>query len=465
MTNLFTVSVNKNNVTKDNAFRVLGIALPLFLALGLFVNYLAPGGEKTVRYTVGQVSPYVQRLLPDERVENGKLLDEPVYFSVFAPPGDFEKVTVSIEAETGKSAVLEVGALKDLFSQAFDFRPLVNTVLEGLEGSGWAKRALPGLGPDAVAYYRGGITEGVADNEVATYRAALPWNPPKGTLTSAREHVYVLPLKGSHELYTAIGDGEGFSLTMAYRDLNLVPGDDSGTIRMFNALGEVVAETALPNDGSSVTLAPDGLIKGVYRIQLSVTSDIVFESFKTKANYLVLKNTLTLAPHDGQVVLNTSAKSLTLEPKTAASLGSVNFGGKVIELKTVGEKVSGVSTGRVLSPLVVDEEGELKITGEGFFALASSAFFTPEPAGFQSFMAEESAYKVLVANPPLSSATFELSGLAKENGAYKFALSAPLLHKSGGDVTVKSITLLFEKDANPQALFASVKHFVKKLFF
>jgi hypothetical protein len=228
----------------------------------------------------------------------------------------------------------------------------------------------------------------------------------------------------------------------------------------------------MPNDGA---LLLEGLPSGVYRAVFSTTSDTVFAGVKAPSSYVAFKNSLTL--YSG-VHLNTNAKAITIEPLNAEALGTVTFGGKDVALGSVGEKVKVVSVNAVTSELVIPtnnygSKGEYKVTGEGFFSEADAPFFAPEPAGFSNFIADQDAYNIVVAEVPepevkgdvlTNGADFDLTTLAKENGAYKFALSVPRVHEKDGGATIKRVTVTFKKPSSIMETLRGLKHFVKLLF-
>ncbi len=470
------------------------VAVPILLFFGLLYNYLGLSGEKIVHYTVGDSSPFVQSLLPSDRVskvENGsvKLLEEPVYFSVFAPPGNWQTADVKIDFQTGDQAILELGVLRDLFAQAFDFKPLANTVVEHLEANGWVGRPLAQLGENVNVFIRkefvGAPPSSIKDAQIGIYKASLPWSPPPGATASKKDKTYSLMLRGPHELFTAIGDKEPLRISILLDDLNEAVGSDEGAIRIYSQKGGMVSETVFADDGNTtadgslspsrtVVVAPDGLPAGTYRIVLSGTSDIVFDEFVTKQNYLVVKNSMTIKPHTGAIALNTNAKKITVEPLAVGALGTTVFGQTKMALEKVNEKVSGVSIDRDVSSLILPGGG-VKITGEGFFALANAAFFIPEPAGFSNFLAAPDRFRAIVAFfPPqmrdghwrTATTKYELSTLAKERGAYKFVISAPLVHETDGGVEIHSIDVTFKKPQTTfRSLFSSLKSFARDLIW
>ncbi len=496
-------------MSRIQSAKIVIVLIPILLFLGLLWNYLVPFGQKTVTLRTGDTSPYIQRLLPDERVENGKIIDEPVYFSVTPPGGDFTEANVSIDFIAGEKSIVELGALKDLFTQAFDFRPLANNILAGLEKDGWVKKPVAKLGENVTAYFRNQVVAehagGISDTQIAVYKASLPWTPPKNIEKPNKEGNYgtKFSFRGSQEIFI-YKDEKGSSVLepLTIMDTNQVAGADDIVLRVYSEKGELVAQIGLPDDGdvsADGTIANrgtlpgmppllEGLPSGVYRAVLSATSDIWFTGMSAPSPYIAFKNSITLSPpscgavtlseHRCDVHLNTNAKAITIEPLNVGALGTVIFGGKDVVLGSVGEKVRVTTTSSVTSELVIPtnnygSKGEYKITGEGFFSEADAPFFAPEPAGFSNFIADQDAYNIVVAEVPspevngdvlTNSADFDLTTLAKENGAYKFALSVPRVHEEGGGATIERVTVTFKKPSSIMETLKEIKHFVKLLF-
>lgn len=497
-------------MTKETVSKIAILALPALLFTGLFFHHIGVTGTRHVHYVISGKSPYVNRLLPDSRVsisgDVASIIDEPVYFSVFAPPGNWETADVKLSFKAGERSILELGALKDLFAQAYDFRPLANTVVEALDGHGWAGKSSEKFSPDTKVFYREELLANPAnfrDAELAVYKTSLPWLPPKNLVTSDEATSFDASVRAPFEFYVYLEDKGSRYLWLDYEDHNDVVGADSVTIRVTNEAGEAVYTRTFEDDGNTsddgelglphedeTYLSPelDGLPEGVYRVSVAGTSDIWIRDVLTPTPYFAIKNSLTVQhPRTGavsrtmgvgQILLNTNAKSITVEPLSAEALGDVTFGSTTVTLTTVGEKVQITSTGRDISPIIIPfgsgYGGELKITGEGFFTWATDPFFAPEPSGFNNFLTDPDAFKVLVARVPqvveedgwrVGEATFTLSELAKENGAYKFVLSAPLVDEAGGDVSVHAIDITFKKDPiTLRGFLSSVKQFLYELF-
>jgi hypothetical protein len=483
-------------MSKQAAGKLIIVLLPIILFLGLLWNYLTPFGEKTVSMTVGENSPFIQRLLPDERVKDGVIIDEPVYFSVTPPAGNFTSAHVKVTFKTGEKSILELGALKDLFTQAFDFRPLANTVLSNLEKDGWVSENASKIGKDVKVFFRNETVMkgagGISDGQIVVYKASLPWSPPKDLTRGIlnKNTKTDIAFRGSQEFFV-YKEERGSSLLgpLSYTDINEVEGADDVTLTLYAENGEVAAAVGKKDDGNvskdgkrteEITFEGgetllDGLPSGVYRAVFSATSDIVVNGFETPTRYFSFKHTVTVASDD--VTLQTNAKEITIEPLTSEALGTLSFGGKEVTLSSVGEKVSVQSSGEGISTLSIPkregEAGQYKVTGDGFFSPSEMLFFAAEPAGFSNFVSDPDAYNIVVAQVPnpetdgewqMNGADFDLTTLAKENGAYKFSFSVPFVDEEGGGAEIHSITVTFKKPSSISEVLKELKHFVKLLF-
>lgn len=483
-----------------NFLKFLIVLSPLCLFSALLWHYLVPSGERTIVYEMGDTSPIIQRLLPDERVSELRdrrgdkfvaLLDEPVYFSVTPPPGQFESIKVQVAFDPDSTPTYEIGALKDVAAQAFDFKPLANNLLEHLD---WKRHDLNGglavFSKDSQSQaYKTFLTAPPDRAEVATYRATFPtpyrladYRP----LGSTQK--FDISLRGPHELLTYVKD-EDFSFDIVYTDVNRTYGADDGSIRVLDENGNLMTEVLLHDDGNiygnqepsqKTTLQLSGRAwpEGVYRVILSSTSDVIWRSISTSQRYLVIKNRVFIGDDVGQLAvpkatsLFANAQRVTLETQHREGLQTVTIGDRSLVIDQVGAKYAA------LTPAGINElkspVGDIKITGEGKYALSEASFFDPDPVPVTAFTdVEATGVQHVLANlAPIkfvggwrvASADYDIDSLATENGAYKFALSAPGVHDSLGQVTVHAVTVTFEKPrASPAELVSELKHLVKLL--
>ena len=481
--------------------RILIWSLPIFLFGGLLWNYLVPSGERVVHYEMGDVSPFVQRPLPDERVSelatrNGDdyvtLLDEPVYFSVTPPPGNFETVKLELAFDPGGTPTFEIGGLKDVAAQAFDFQPLSNSLLEDLD---WTRHDLGGRlavfsrDPQSETYQT--FLETPPDrSSVATYRADFPtpFRLASYTPLGGRQK-FDVSLRGPHELLTYVKN-EDFSFDIMYTDVNRTYGTDDGFVRVYDENSDLMTEFVIHDDGNiydnqepsertTLKLGGRDWPEGVYRIVLSGTSDIIWRALETSQRYLVVKNRVFIGddvgflPTPRATSLFANVERISLETQHTEGLQTISAGGSLIIVDEVGAKYStmvpGTGVVELKSPV-----GDVKITGEGKYAFSRQSFFDPDPMALTAFTdLESSTVEHVLANLApvrevdgwrVASAEFETSTLAVENGAFKFALSAPGIHDNLGQVSVHAIKVTFQKShVSVHENLADLKHLIKLL--
>ncbi|MFZ2681924.1 MAG: hypothetical protein WAZ14_02430 [Patescibacteria group bacterium] len=480
----------------------LGIwCLPVLGFLLLLNHYLVPSGTKVAHYVVGDLSPVVQRLLPDERVSavmagsNGAfvhLLDEPVYFSVMPPPGNFEHIQLEVAFDPAETPTFEIGGLKDIAAQAFDFQPLAHALLEDLA---WTRYDLSdGLAifskdPKSLAYQT--FLETPPDRTlVATYRAEFPTPFRDSNYTPLGQvQTFDVSLRGPHELLTYV-KSEEFNFSVTYTDVNRTYGADDGFVKVYDESGSLMTEYVLKDDGNiydnqepstlrEVQLTGKGWPEGVYRIVLSGTSDLVWRSVQTTARYLVVKNRVFIGDDVGYLAaprateLYTDAARVTLETQHREGLQTVIAGETRVAVDEVGAKyattVSGVGVKLIQTPV-----GDLKITGEGKYAFSRASFFNPDPVPVTPYTSlDDGRIEHVLANLApvteengwrVAEATFDTSTLAFENGAYKFTLSAPGAADSHEQVAVHAIKVTFSREPlTLRQLLSEFKQVIKLL--
>ena len=139
-----------------------------------------------------------------------------------------------------------------------------------------------------------------------------------------------------------------------------------------------------------------------------------------------------------------------------------------VQAKTV-HSISQPGVTEIYSPVA-----DVKVTGEGKYAFSRSSYFNPDSVVLNAFTDIQSTGVdyVLAQLPPLrerqgwrsASATFDLTPLAMENGAYKFALSVPGVDAPGGAVDVHAITVRLSRPALTFDEFvADLRHLFRQL--
>ncbi len=446
----------------------------------------APNGERVVSWTPGEFSSFITSPLPGDRTsdvgrrENGdafiSLTGEPTYIGVFAPSDAFTSATVTVEFDPHDAYAFEIGGLTNVAAYAFDFHALSNSAVESLDWPQLPESETSDLlvfaKQSAKASVQDFLDHPPARTAIVTYRASLPGTYRESSYTPLNgSQTFDVSLRGSHEYVTYIKD-ETFRLSATYQDINRTYGADEGYIRVYNETGAMVASSAILDDDNTsenqvyatktASLFVDRLPEGVYRVELSGTSDIVWRKFTTSQRYMAFKNRLFVADDVGFLVDDrrtsfvTNSKSLVFETLHADSAHEVTLGSDVIEIPLPHTKVRAIieSDGVVAG---VTDAGDVKMTGEGKFALSRSSFFDPDARSLTvNTNLDDGTLAYLVADvPPVdvtddgwrtASATFDLSTLVKEADAYKFALSLPGLVVDEESIDVHRISVAFHKE-------------------
>ncbi|MFA6017620.1 MAG: hypothetical protein WCT28_03090 [Patescibacteria group bacterium] len=453
----------------------------------------SPNGERTVSWVPGEFSPFITSPLPGERVSSLQtsdrgsfisLIGDPTYIGVFSPSNSFTSATVSVEFDPHSAYAFEIGGLTNIAAYAFDFHAFSNSAIESLDwtrlNSDEQSNFLVFAKDDAKLSVQDFLNHQPARSSIATYRATLPgvyressYVPLNGNQT------FNVSLRGSHEYVTYIKN-EPFRLDVMYQDINRTFGADEGYVRVYSEDGTVMVNELIVDDGNisedqaqnahSISLSSNGWPEGVYRVELSGTSDIVWRQFVIGQRYMAFKNRLFLADDEGyllndrQTKFVTNSTSVVFETLHANSAQSISFDGTDVEIPAPYTKVRTVSDASGIVEGVTDA-GDVKMIGEGKFALSRTAFFDPDPRALTATTDIDSeSIEFVVANLPsisktgdgwrTASATFALSDLVTESGAYKFALSLPGQGIDGEVVDVHKISVTFHKD--PISLWRAV---------
>lgn len=450
------------------------IAVPFVVLFVLVLHRLAPSGVFMVAARTQELSPYINRILPIERAPNDeqgvRLIEDPAYFTVNIPAGGYTSVDVALDFAPSDQSVLELGALTDVVSQSYDFRPMMNAIIDR---TGWDVLR----DGDRVLLQRASTYGSIASfmvnppsrTTIATYHADLdqPYREASYAPLASPQKIDV-SLRGSHTFATYIKN-ETLDVRASYMDMNRTEGDDAGALRIWNEAGEVVAETrilddSIASDGQqstthTVEVHADHLSEGVYTVEMSGTSDIFWRSITTPQRYVTFVNQLYIADDVGyqaprSTSFVTTAKHLTVETFHVDSPRSIAVGSQTLALPESHAKIQSdvADAGLVAASTPV---GDVKITGAGLFAFSSASFFNPYPIRLTAYTDLDregidyvlATYRspMLLANSDVRGvATFDLAKIRQPDDTMKFTLSSPGIADTEG-LRIDSIRLQFHK--------------------
>ena len=372
------------------------VAVPVLLFAWLLDKELVPGGTFIVRHAVGERSPFIDRLLPDVRVEQpGTIIADPVTFFVH-PHRSFDRVDAEIRFKNHGAPIVELGALANVEAQAYDLKPLQNLLIDD---STWNRTDQGGVvllqRKKRFASIAGFLSHPPPRSEIAAshYQLARPFRI-AGYAPSAVPRTTDVTLRGFHAFKTYVKN-ESLAFSFSYTDMNRDDGADPISIVVFDENGAAVADTRADDDGNvrsdaksyglrHIDISVPSLPEGVYKVELRATRDIFFRSYSTPQQKVVFLNNVFLGdevgyqPSPRSVRFYTEGKHLTFSTTHAAGVQKVNVGSRTVSVSEPYAKVAydvpenGVVP--VLSPV-----GDLLVEGDGHIAFSPDQYFNPDP--------------------------------------------------------------------------------------
>lgn len=208
-------------------------------------------------------------------------------------------------------------------------------------------------------------------------------------------------LRGSHEIYTYIGDGEELNFTFTFQDMNRERDADPVNVTLLDIAGEQLDKRTLPDDGDvssglratpprTVELSRSGLNRGVYRINIQTTDDVLITRIKSSQQLLTFHGSVFLAENkdyanalgDGPFTptslytTSTQVEAITRHQTAFQDITVVSPGKRTsLQLTGVKEKISfdrleGMS-------VVTATKNDVQIYGNAGFAFSQNQYFDP----------------------------------------------------------------------------------------
>ena len=459
------------------------ILFPMILFSWLLWQDLVPTGRLTISYDVGELSPFVNRLLPGERalpptklpgrIWAQQVIDEPTYFTV-EPPRHFDFIELEMVWANENVPIVELGGSADKDGTQITLEPLQNLIIDQ---SSWY-RLEEGR---TVLLQRNQVFESIQDfldnpperDQVATYHYDLtePYVLENYWPTSW-ERVVDVSLRGSHQFKTYIKD-ETLNFQIAYQDMNREDGADTVRVFVYDQFNNPIIEVSATDDNNIYgNSAASGLLdldleipdlpEGVYKIELRAGSDIFFRKFTTTQQKMVFMNNVYLGDEvgyqaeDRPVQFWTEAQNMTFTTHHADGAQKVMINDQELLIPEPYERydysvqhdaLTGVfpTNGTDTPPVprgdkgVLSEidspQGDLIVYTDGHIAFDPSQYFNPDPVrlawntdldalGVDYIIAEYESPE-LVDGWYHQVVEFDTAWLYQDDGAWKFVLSTP----------------------------------------
>ncbi len=456
--------------------------LPVLILFWLLNKDITPSGRFSLSYRVDGRSPYVERFLPDTRVQtpaagpNGAsslVVDEPAYASVHTP-GDFDTLEATLLFQNTDQPIIELGILQHDDPLQYDLEPIQNLLIDH---STWDRLDANGLVLLQRAKIYTTIDAFLADppnrDTIASYQYDLddpyriPGYAPQNALTSID-----VSLRGYHEFVTYVKN-EPLTVQADFMDMNREYGEDPVTLLVFNEAGEPVAEEAVNDDGvieassqgssmRSVTLVKNDLPEGVYKVILKADRDIFFRRLTTRERYVTFVGSLYLGDEAGyrdaarSVQLWTSGKQLSFLTYHADGAQQVTIGSGSLKLPEAQTRYDFA----VVDPGLVSVSapaGDFTMTQDGLSAFSREQFFNPYPTRLASTTNLDAlGINFIIARYTSpqeqdgwlkATAMFDLHTALLNNDDIKLVLSAPGIKSLQKSFALRGLDLTFVRPA------------------
>ncbi|MFH1315561.1 MAG: hypothetical protein ABIH67_04150 [Candidatus Uhrbacteria bacterium] len=463
------------------------IFIPILLFGWLLWQDLVPTGRLVINYDVGDLSPFVNRLLPGERalspmkLPDGhwaqQVIDEPTYFTV-EPPRHFDFVELELVWANDSVPIIEVGGVASEDGTQILLEPLQNLIIDQ---SDWYRiesgQTILLQRNEQFTSIEQFLDEVPDRDQIATYHYDLeqPYIL-KNYWPSSSQQTIDVSLRGLHQLKTYIKD-ETLNFEIAYQDMNREDGSDPITVIVTDWLGREVIRKTMNDDNNiygnsnasglhQIELAISNLVEGVYKIELRAGSDIFFRSITTTQQKIVFLNNVYLGDEvgyqaeDRPVSFWTEAQNLTFTTHHADGAQEADVNGEIVLIPEPYERYGysvGNDTRQGVNSEIKSPQGDLIVYSDGHIAFDPNQYFNPDPVrlawntnldklGINYIIAKYTSPSSNLKGWVAKTVEFDNAWLYKDNGAWKFVLSTPGISDLQEELWISEINVAFVRE-------------------
>lgn len=470
------------------------LVLPWAIALAALAWLVAlrfpPSGSVSFDVPFDGSSAWVDPFQPSERVtspgrqQDGwtgqRIFQDPVYATARLP-GVYEVVEMEVEFRPLRQPLVELGVLRDPNDapagaasgrptdggtsrevKSYDFQPLWFAPLEtdawraaaGGQRRGFVRRTgtvaiLSSSDFDKLAVWHASAT---------AFRDSDPAGPAKRLAVS---------LRGTHDFWAIPAAGR-LSFSFDLQDVNRAAGPDQLIVRVSRD-GEELMREVISLGGSrdhgmgpviKKTVELDRAVPGVYRIQFSANDDIFIRGIETTSRRWVIGprlafgDTVGFATSSWPGIAWSNSRHLVLQTLHREGLQRVAFGSTGLSLTRTHDLFNLARTSGGAQPeKFMAPAGDVRIIGDGWFALAPNAFFTPQPRRVTDAMDPAAEGIAAVLTPyerprPLAGGWYVARArfaLDPSQDRIRLALSVPNIFTRAGAVDIRRMRLTYRR--------------------
>jgi hypothetical protein len=457
------------------------ILLPAILFSWLLVQELVPSGQFVVDYQAGESSPFIDQILPDQRVlqvvdeDRGRLqriIADPAFFFLH-PHRAFDSIEAEVWFYNELQPIVEFGGLASLETGAYDLYPLHNMILDGL---GWNQITRGDLvlyerevGFETIDQF---MTTSLNRERIATYHAELemPYRMIAYEPTED-EQVLDVSLRGFHTMKTYLKE-EPLNFQLSYMDMNRAEGADPVRVLIYNEQGTIVEDVRIEDDGNTssdagatalknVSIVVDGLPEGVYKMDWNISRDIFVRTVRTTQQYLVFMNTLFIADEVGYReeaqggVFWSDAQNYAFQTRHAEGVQTVNVQGEEVFIEEPYQRYQHYSDTTGVRQVVLPY-GDLEIQLDGYSALKKEMYFRPDPVRLTDQTDIDALgidYVLTTYHAPKQegdwlkqTVQFDVDTLVLDEGSWKFVFSVPNMAERQSSIDIGKMRMVWQRE-------------------
>ncbi|MCL4732510.1 hypothetical protein KJZ71_01745 [Patescibacteria group bacterium] len=452
------------------------LALPWVLAVFIFawlvIQRFPPSGVVVFDIPFDGSSAWMDPFLPAERTTSPgaqpegwrgqRILQDPVY-SAARLPGVYEDVRVTVEFRPIRQPLIELGLLRDEASLSYEFQPLWFGPLE----DGWTESE----GSGRHGYIRNGESPEILGS--SNYQRLALWHASATEAimsdASAEPVRTDVSLRGSHDFWF-LPSGNAIDVSFELQDSNRKQGRETVVFQLWRG-GELMRLDAAGIGGSrdmrmgevfTKSLRWQDLSPGVYRLQFIADDDVFIRSVTTPNRRWVIGPRLSFGDIVGYKdgiqpgLAWTNSRHIVFETLHAEGLQTVQVGDAAIKVQRTHDTYEFDRTDNDIVPQkVVAPAGDIRIIGDGWFALSPDRFFAPEPRRVTASMDPDREGIRAILTPyrrpePLGDGWYRQTltfRIDPGSDHMRLSVSAPGLLTRAGAVDIRRVTLEYRRAA------------------
>lgn len=453
------------------AFCIVPWALALAGAGWLLIQRFPPSGAVTFDLPFDGSSAWMDPFLPAERTtspgaQDGgwrgqRILQDPVYSSARVP-GAYDSMDIEVEFRPNDQHLIELGVLRDDASLSFEFQPMWFAPLQSERWHATSSR-------DKAGYVR---TEASSDLlSTSQFHTLAVWSassvqPILQDAAGPQREVRV-SLRGSLDIWAVPAAGM-ISFAFELQDSNRKQGRDTVILQILKD-DAVLVSSAVGIGGSrdtmmgtviARTIAAETPDPGVYRVRVIAEDDVFIRSIATNVQRWVIGPRIAFGDTVGYATTTqagvawTDSRHFTVETFHKEGLQTVRVGDASVNVNATHRVFRIDRTDGKTSPQKVEAPvGDIRMIGDGFFALTPEAFFVPQPRRVTVFTDLEREGILGVITPyqrPVAlgdgwyRATLRFA-LDASRDHVRFALSTPGVFERGTAVDIRRVRLTYRR--------------------